>query len=103
MTAAEIRARRELRKQLYRLELESHRLELVSVLNEVKSPIRQASRFAAMLGLLRGGTTGWMAALGALAGSPRWQGIGKLLPLVLAGWRLATLARRFFAARKSGR
>ncbi|GAB2877388.1 MULTISPECIES: hypothetical protein [Microvirgula] len=100
MSAAEIRARRDIRKQLYRLELESHRLELVSVLDEMKHPIRQAGRFAAMLGLLRGGSSGWIAALGSLAASSRWKGAARFIPLALAGWRLAGIVRRLIARRR---
>ena len=104
MSAHSRRDARELRKRVVRLQAETARLELVAALGVLKHPRSiMAYKLPAMFESITAGKAGWAAATGAVIGSLRLQSLIKIIPLLLAGWRIARLARIVLARRRSAK
>ncbi|HMB56507.1 MAG TPA: hypothetical protein VKM35_04795 [Arenimonas sp.] len=98
MSAQTRQSHRDLRKRLLRLEAETHRLEMVANLRELRDPVSHLQRVPALLGLL-GGSAGGFGAAAAFLSSSRFGWIVKAIPLALAGWRIARRVRELLAKR----
>jgi hypothetical protein len=98
MTASKRITERGLRKRLLRLEAETYRLEMVANLQELRRPMTHLRRAPALLGLL-GGKHKLIGRVAEFLSARRLDWIVKSIPLVLAGWRIAMLARDIFDRR----
>lgn len=94
-------SQRDLRKKLLRLEAESHRLEVVANLRELRDPITHLQRVPALLGMFGAGAgAGGLGSLAAMFSATRLNWIIKAVPLALAGWRIAQRISAIFGKRR---
>ena len=89
-------AERALRKRLLRLEAESHRLEMVATFQELRRPKTHLEHAPILLGML-GGDNRLVGKVADFLVTRRLGWIVKSVPLILTGWRIATLLRTIFA------
>lgn len=93
---------RELRKRLLRLEAESHRLEMLASVRELRNPMLPLQHAPMLLGLV-GNKSVLLASAARFIGGRHAHWIIKGLPLALAAWRIAKLVQRLVEKRRAGR
>jgi len=92
-------SQRELRKRLLRLEAESHRLEMLAVVQELRHPMLPLQHAPMLLGLM-GNKSAMLATAANFVADKRLGWIVKAIPLALAGWRIAKLVQRLIEKRR---
>ncbi len=100
MSQAQKISQRELRKRLLRLEAESHRLEMLAIVQELRHPMLPLQHAPILLNLM-GNKSAMLATAATYLADKRLGWLVKAIPVALAGWRIAKMVLRLIEKRRS--
>ncbi|WP_255992013.1 hypothetical protein [Chitinolyticbacter albus] len=95
-----IRASREARKQLLRLEAEMHRLELSVSLTQLRHPF-VADQAGSWWQRLLHNPGAWLGVASSFFGGGKFAQTSRLLPMLLGAWKAARIVRQFLQRRRA--
>ncbi|WP_035055884.1 hypothetical protein [Andreprevotia chitinilytica] len=87
---------RALKKEALQLQADSYRLQLAQDWETLRSPFKKGLAMRGLLGAF-GSPHGFGDWAASLLSQGRFNWIARVLPLAMTGWRIAKLARRWFA------